>query len=309
MLMKAVQFYRYGGPEVLRYEDVQRPAVGEGEVLIRVHAAAVNPLDWKKRSGLLPLGPEQTFPVILGFDVAGVVEAVGAGVTQFAVGDEVFSPPRFGGYAEYVAVPAANVAHKPHTLDYVQAAAIPISAIAAWQALFKVAQLSAGQRVLIHAAAGGVGHYAVQLAKWRGAHVIGTVSGRNRDYLEKLGAQEVIDYTTTRFEDVVQGVDVVLDTKGGDIQARSWRVLKPGGILVGLVGPVQPPPEVKGIRHCDFHITLPAGADLAELARLADAGHLKPNVTAVLPLSEARQAHVMIEGGHTRGKIVLQVGA
>ncbi len=305
-LMKAVRFHGYGGPEVLQVEDVPRPAAGDGEVLIRVHAVAVNPLDWKRRSGYMRIEPRFTFPMILGIDVAGVVEAVGTRVEHFAAGDEVYALSWSGGYAEYIAVSAADVARKPRTLDYVQAAAIPGSATTSWQALFDTAQLAPGQTVLIHAAAGGVGHLAVQLAKWRGARVIGTASGRNLAFLKQLGVDEAIDYTTTRFEDVVREVDVVLDTMGGDIQQRSWQVLKPGGILVGLVAPVTPPAAQK-VRHNDFHIEQPVGADLAEVVGVIDAGYLKPTIAEVLPLSEARQAHALSESRHTRGKIILQV--
>jgi NADPH:quinone reductase-like Zn-dependent oxidoreductase len=302
-----MRFHSYGGPEVLRFEDAPRPTAGENEVLIRVHAVGVNPLDWKKRSGYLQIEPSQTFPVILGFDVAGVVEAVGAGVTHLAVGDEVYAQPWFGGYAETVAVPAGNAAHKPRTLDFVQAAAMPVAAITAWQALFDVAQLAPGQTVLIHAAAGGVGHLAVQLARWRGARVIGTASTRNLEFLRQLGADEAIDYTATRFEDVLHGIDVVFDSVGGDTQQRSWAVLRPGGILVALAGLQAPVPAEIDVRHHAFRIKRPVHTTLAGVARVVDAGYLRPTIAAVLPFSEASQAHRLVESGHTRGKIVLQV--
>lgn len=307
MQMNAVRFHDYGGPEVLHYEQAPRPEVRAGEILIRVHAAGVNPLDWKLRSGFHQIEPDQTFPVIPGFDVAGVVEALGPGVTQFSPGDEVYGSPEFGGYAEMVAVPAARAAHKPRALDYVQAAAMPIAAVTAWQSLFDVAQLAAGQTLLVQGAAGGVGHLAVQLAKWRGAQVIGTASSRNLDFLRRLGVDKPVDYTTTRFEDVVHDVDVVLDCVGGETQQRSWVVLKPGGILLSLAYPPLPPPPGYNVRHCAFRIKQPMQTTLAALVQAIDTGHLQPAIAAILPLSEARRAHEWIESRHTRGKIVLQV--
>ncbi len=239
--------------------------------------------------------------------MAGVIEAVGVNVANFTIGDEVYASPDRGGYAEYVAIPAIEVARKPRTLDYVQAAALPIAARTAWQMLFDTAQLTAGQTVLIHGAAGGVGSMAVQLAKWCGAQVIGTASAHNLAFLRELGADTVIDYSTTRFEHVVNGVDVVLDTIGGETQQRSWSVLQPRGILVSIVEP--PPPEMAAhsVQPSEGILEIPGGQQLAEIARLVDAGQLKPIVSKVLPLWEVGQAHRLIESRHTRGKIVLQV--
>lgn len=306
--MKAIRVHESGGPEVLRYEEVPRPAIGEEEVLIRVYATTVSPLDWKVRSGYAPLWSPYTFPLILGIEAAGVIEAVGASVKNFVAGDEVYAPTEFGAHAEYVAVHGSDVAHKPHTLDYLQAAAVPTSALTAWQALFEGTHLEAGQTILIHGAAGGVGTFAVQLAKWRGAQVIGTASGHNLAFLRQLGADEVIDYTTTRFEEVVSGVDLVLDTVGGETQDRSWTVLKPGGVLVTLHD--SPAPEMAaahGVQQYLLDFPSPSRHLLVELARLIDAGRLKPIVSMVLPLREAGQAHVLSESRHARGKIVLQV--
>jgi NADPH:quinone reductase-like Zn-dependent oxidoreductase len=307
--MKAVRIHEYGSPEVLRYEDAPRPTPGEGEVLIRVYAAAVNPLDWKLRSGYIQIWSPHSFPLILGFDVAGVIEEVGPGVADFAVGDEVYAAPETGGYAECVTVPIAEVAHKPHALDYVQAAAMPISAVTAWQVLFDTADLEAGQTVLIHGAAGGVGSFAVQLARWRGAQVIGTASAHNHDFLRQLGADEVIDYNAARFEHVVSGVDVVLDTIGGETLDRSWSVLRPGGVLVSVVD--SPSPEVAAAHGVQQRAVLVQSStnQLVELARLVDAGQLKPIVSRVIPLQEASQAHILSESRHVRGKLVLQVVA
>lgn len=305
--MKAVRIHNQGGPDVLQYEEAPRPMMGTEEVLIRVHAAAVNPLDWKLRANYFS-DWQPTFPVILGCDVAGVIEAVGANVQNFTIGDEVYAAPDLGGYAEYVAVPAAEVAHKPRTLDYIQAAALPIATLTAWQTLFDEAQLGKGQTVLIHGAAGGVGSMAVQLAKWRGAQVIGTASAHNLAFLRELGADRVIDYPTTRFETLVQGVDVVLDTVGGETLDRSWTTLKPGGMLVSIADDPSPAmAAAHGVQQRLVILQSPGGQSLAEIARLVDAGQLKPIVSTVLPLQEAGQAHRLIESRHTRGKIVLQV--
>ncbi|MBD2096486.1 NADP-dependent oxidoreductase [Trichocoleus sp. FACHB-591] len=308
--MKAVRIYAYGGPEVLTYEDVSVPAIAEDDVLIRVHAAAINPVDWKVREGYLQGFIDYDLPLTLGWDVSGVVEAVAENVTTFKPGDEVYSRPdikRDGAYAEYIAVKASEVAFKPKTVEHIHAAAVPLAGITAWHCLFESAGLSAGQRVLIHAAAGGVGSYAVQFARWKGAHVIGTASARNQDFLFQLGADEIIDYQTTQFEDVVEPVDVVFDTVGGEVQERSWQVVKPGGILVSVVSP---PPEEKAAAHqCrSAYVFIQPRADwLTEIAQLIDSGQVKPIVETVLPLSQAVVAHKLSEGGHTRGKIVLQV--
>jgi NADPH:quinone reductase-like Zn-dependent oxidoreductase len=311
--MKAVRIHNYGGPEVLKYEDAPRPQPGEGEILIRVHATSVNPIDWKVRAGYMKDFLPQSFPLILGWDMSGVIEEVGrhpAAAGQFKKGDEVYSLPdhtRNGAYAEYIVVRESEVALKPNALHHVRAAAVPLAALTAWQALFDTAQLQPGQRVLIHGAAGGVGHFAVQLAKWKGAHVMGTASTKNHEMAHELGADELIDYTTQRFEDIARNIDVVLDTIGGDTQERSWPVLKKGGVLVSLV---QPPSENKAKEHGVRGIRLgarPNGQELAEIAKIIDAGKLAPVIDRILPLSEARRAHELSQSGHTHGKIVLRV--
>jgi NADPH:quinone reductase-like Zn-dependent oxidoreductase len=308
--MKAVRIHAYGGPEVLRYEDVPIPQPRRQEVLVRGHAAGVNPVDWKIREGALRGVVRHRLPLILGWDVSGVVEVVGLGVTSWAPGDAVYARPdisRNGAYAEFMVVRAQELARKPASLDHVQAAAVPLAALTAWQSLFDAARLGAGQRVLIHAAAGGVGHFAVQLAKWKGAHVIGTASSRHHDFLRTLGVDEAIDYTTTRVDDVVRDVDVVLDTIGGDTQRRSWRLLRRGGRLVSIVSPLSRfRGAVRGARGV-FVFVQPNANQLAQLARLIDAGRLTPHVQTVLPLAEARAAQELIQQGHTRGKLVLRV--
>lgn len=309
--MNAVRIHAYGGPEVLLYEDAPRPVVADDEVLIRVHAAGVNPVDWKVREGHLGGMLNHVLPLIPGWDVSGTVAEYGPKVMTLQTGDEVFAYcnlARNGAYAEYVAVKATEVAYKPDSLDHVQAAAVPLAALTAWQALFDLAELSAGQKVLIHAAAGGVGHFAVQLARWRGAHVIGTASGKNRRFLEEIGAHEVIDYTVTDFADAVSDVDVVLDTLSGATRDRSWPVLKKGGILVTTLPP--PPAEETaaqfGVRAA-FVFVQPNANELGEIAALIDSGHVRPHIDRVLPLEKVSEAHNLSQSGHASGKIVLKV--
>jgi len=309
-MMKAVRLHEYGGPEVLKYEDAPRPEPAAGEVLVRLHAAGVNPVDWKIRAGHMKGFINYKLPMIPGWDLSGVVEATGTDVTAWKKGDEVYSRPdisRDGSYADYISVKAQELAHKPKSLDHVKAASIPLAALTAWQALFDAAGLQAGQRVLIHAAAGGVGTFAVQLARWKGAHVIGTASEKNHALLKELGADELIDYSQTRFEDVVRDVDVVLDTMAGETRDRSWKTLKKGGILVSILG--QPSKEDAGkygVRAAGVFVQ-PNQAELEQIGSLVDSGKVKPVIEAVLPLKDARRAHEMNQTLHTRGKIVLQV--
>jgi NADPH:quinone reductase-like Zn-dependent oxidoreductase len=316
-VMRAVRIHAYGAVDVLRYEDAPLPDPGEGEVLVRVHAAGVNPLDSKVRRGGLRERIPHRLPLILGWDVAGTVAGMAPGATGFHVGDEVFGRPDFardGSYAEYITVRGEELARKPRSLDFVDAAAVPLTALTAWQALFQApkpygsAGLEPGQTVLVHAAAGGVGTIAVQLAKWRGARVIATASAQNADLVRRLGADQVVDYTTVPFEQVVRGVDVVLDTVGGETRARSWAVLRPGGVLVSIVSPAPTQEEaaVHGARAA-YVFAQASSAQLREIAALADAGVVKPVVSEVLPLADAHRAHELSETRHVRGKIVLQV--
>jgi NADPH:quinone reductase-like Zn-dependent oxidoreductase len=308
--MKAIRIHRYGGPEVLKYEDAPRPRPGPGEVLIRVHAAGVNLVDWRIREGYMKDVLRHSLPLVPGWDVAGVVESTGPGATRFGNGDRVYSRPdiaRDGACAQYLVARQSEVALKPKALSYLQAAALPHAGLTAWQTLFQAAELQAGQKVLIHGAAGGVGSLAVQLAKWKGARVIGTASQSNQSFLRDLGADETIDYQTDRFEDDVRGVDVVLDTIGGEAQHRSWKVLKEGGILVSIAGqPSREEATAHGVR-AGYIFVQPNAAQLAEIAALADSGKLKPVIETVLPLSETRRAHEISQAGHVRGKIVLNV--
>lgn len=312
--MNAVRIHQYGGREVLTFEEAPAPEVAKDEVLVRVVATSVNPFDWAARNGYVAGYYTYTFPHILGLDVSGVVEAIGSDVKEFSVGDAVYArsnPAKNGAYATYIALPASAVAKKPKSLDFIQAAAVPHAAFSAWQSLVNVANISAGQRILIHAAAGGVGTFAVQLAKLRGAYVIGTSSTQNVDFLRSLGADEVIDYTTTRFEDVVHEVDVVLDLVGdmGDgTQQRSWKVLKPGGILLSMVQ--FPSPETAaehGVRSSFVTADECDGKILSEFGALIDAGKLTPVVSRTFSLKDTQEAHALSETRHVRGKIVLQV--
>jgi len=311
--MKAIRIHNYGGPEVLQYEDAPRPKPQAGEVVVRVHAAGVNPIDWKVREGYMKDFWPHEFPLIPGWDLSGVVEEIGPGPAaagRFKKGDEVYSVPdasRDGAYAEYIVVRESELALKPKSLHHVRAAAVPLAAVTAWQALFDAGQLKRGQRVLIHGGSGGVGHVAVQLAKWKGAHVLATASTKNQELLRELGVDEPIDYTKQKFEDVARDVDLVLDLIGGETQERSWSVLKKGGVLLSLV---QPPSVEKakalGVRAA-FVAGHPSGAQLAEIAKIIDAGQLAPVIDRILPLSEARRAHELSKSGHTHGKIVLRI--
>src|SRR4029077_10151099 len=308
--MKAIRIHNYGGPEVLKYEDEPRPEPQAGEVLVRVHAAGVNPIDWKVREGHMKDFWPHKFPLILGWDVSGTVEEVGPGVSRFKIGDEVYSipdPTRNGAYADYIVVREPEVALKPNSLHHIRAATVPLAALTAWQSLFDAAQLQPGQRVLIQAGSGGVGHFAVQLAKWKGAYVFATASTKNQDLLRELGVDKAIDYTQQRFEDVARDIDIVLDTIGGETQERSWSVLKKGGVLVSLV---QPPseekPKERGVRAALLGAQ-PNVAQLAEIAKIIDSGKLALIIDRILPLCEVRRAHELSKSGHTHGKIVLRI--
>ena len=308
--MKAVRIHGYGGPEVLMYEDAPRPTAGPGEVLIRVHATTVNPFDCAARAGYMQSYFSYTFPLIMGTDVAGTIEELGEGATGFAVGDSVYARTgvfRDGANAEYTVAFVSDVALKPPSLDYIHAAALPHVTLTAWQALYELANLSEGQTVLIHAAAGGVGHMAIQLAKLRGAKVIGSAS-KHLDFIKELGADETFDYATAHFEDIVKDVDVVLDLIGGETQERSWKVLKPGGILVSTI---QPPSEetaaAHGVRQGFVVSAPPVAQTLTEVSAMVESGQIKPTVSTILPLQEVRKAHELIEAKQVHGKLVLQV--
>ena len=293
---------------MLRLVEVDRPEPGLSEILVRVHAAGLNPADWKHRAHSIFLGPP---PFVLGWDVSGVVESTGFGVTLFKPGDEVFGmlpfPRGAGSHAEYVTGPARAFATKPGSLSHVQAAALPLAALTAWQALADTARLSAGERVLIHAAAGGVGHLAVQIAKARGAHVIGTASAANHDLVQSLGADELIDYHAADFAEVVTDTDIVLDTVSGDYPARSLRTMRPGGALICLLpfpAEVAAEAERRGVRAEALLVEADRGG-MTAIADLVTQGWLRPVIAGTFPLADAAKAHVLGDGGHVAGKLVL----
>ncbi|MHB1456811.1 MAG: NADP-dependent oxidoreductase [Armatimonadota bacterium] len=305
--MKAIRLYEFGSPDVLKYEEVPIPTPGPDEILIKVYAVGTNPMDWKIRKGYIP---GYSLPHVMGQDFSGVVEKVGTEVTKWAPDDEVFGTTDMamdGSYAEYTIMKESTTALKPKSLDHIHTAAIPLAALTAWQALFDNAGLSKGQRVLIHGAAGGVGHFAVQFAKWKGAVVIGTTSDDGDILIKELGAHEAIDYKQVNFEEVVCGVDVVLDLIGGDVQERSWKTLTKGGVLVSTV-------EINSPEKADEYGVRAVGMlrhsnaeQLTQIADLVELSAVRPIVGTVLPLSEAVKAHELLESGHGHGKIVLKV--
>ncbi|MFF2040994.1 NADP-dependent oxidoreductase [Kitasatospora sp. NPDC058170] len=309
--MKAITQHTYGGSDVLRETGIERPVPGPSEVLVRVHAAGMNPTDWKHRqfAGFL-----DRLPLVLGWDVSGVVEAVGPGVTIHRVGDEVFGmlpyPYGVGSFAEYVSAPARALVRKPAGVDHVQAGALPLAALTAWQVLVDAADVQPGQRVLIHAAAGGVGHLAVQIAKARGAHVIGTASAPKHALLRELGADELVDYRTEDFT-AIDPVDLVLDTLGGETAIRSLDTLKPGGRLVTIaLGSLPADLAARGDALGVQAYPLLVEADQAGMQAVADlvtAGRLRAVVEAVFPLAEAAKGHDLGDTGRVTGKVVLTV--
>ena len=332
--MKAVRIHEFGGPDVLRYEDAPKPVPKPGEVLVRVHAIGLNPPDWYLRDGYRALPPEWRpqvdFPLILGTDISGVVEAVAGGAEGFSVGDEVYSMVRFfsvgesKAYADYVSVPAAELAMKPAGIDHIHAAAAPMSLLTAWQFLVELGHGEPnplqpgphrpvpleGRTVLVNGAAGGVGHFAVQVAKLKGARVIAVASGQHEAMVRDLGADDFIDYTKTPAEDVVQDLDLVVDAVGGPTTGRFLKTLKRGGALF----PVYPlgfsdaeEADRRGITVSATQVRS-SGAQLAELARLLEDGTIRAVIDSTYPLAEARQAHERAARGHIQGKIVLTVG-
>jgi NADPH:quinone reductase-like Zn-dependent oxidoreductase len=306
--MRAISQDVLGGPEVLRLVEADRPEPGLSEILVRVHAAGVNPADWKHRARSIFLGPP---PFVLGWDVSGVVEAIGFGVTLFKPGDEVFGmlpfPHGAGSHAEYVTGPTRAFAAKPGNIGHVQAAALPLAALTAWQALADTVRLSAGQRVLVHAAAGGVGHLAVQIAKAHGAYVIGTASAANHELVRSLGADELIDYHAADFAEVVTDASVVLDTVSGDYPARSLRTMRPGGVLICLRPfPAEVAAEAarRGLRAESLLVEADCGG-MTAIADLVAHGKLRPVIAGTFPLADAAKAHELGDTGHVAGKLVL----
>ncbi|HET8935300.1 MAG TPA: NADP-dependent oxidoreductase [Polyangiales bacterium] len=305
--MKSIRVHRFGGPDVLQLETLPLPALHGDELLIRVHAASVNPVDFKTREGKFLMIRASDLPLTLGRDVSGVVENSGASGNYFNRGDAVYAllERDQGGYSQFTKIKSSLCALKPVNLTHVEAAAIPLAALTALQGLFVHGALKAKQRVLIHGGSGGVGHMAVQLAKAKGAHVSTTVGADKVEFARELGADEVIDYISQRFEDVVEPVDVVLDLIGGDTQQRSFKVLKRGGRLISTL---QPPDEQALREHALsglVFLTEPNAGQLAEIGRLVETGELRPHISATFPLEEAARAQQQLEREHSRGKIVL----
>lgn len=308
--MKAIVVHEYGGPEVLKLENVLWPEPKENEIRVRVVAAGVNPVDALIRSGVFAKFFKSKLPLVPGYDIAGTVEKTGGKVTKFKVGDPVFAYiglKEGGGYAEYAVATEAEVAAKPKSLNYIEAAATPVVALTAWQALIDTAKLSSGQTVLIHGGSGGVGSFAIQIAKARGAKVIATASTQNQDLLKQLGADVAIDYTKTKFEEIAKDVDVVLDSVGKDTLTRSYGVVKKGGYIVSLVAqPDAKELEEHGIHGAPINVQ-PNSDELTEIGKLIDQKKIRVIVSQVLPLADAPKAQAQAETRHTRGKIVLKV--
>jgi NADPH:quinone reductase-like Zn-dependent oxidoreductase len=305
MEMKTVLIREYGSNDVVEVIDVLRPEPGAGEVLVKVHAAGVNPIDWKIRGGA---GERMgmTLPIRLGSEVVGTIETCGAGVSQFQKGDAVFGMVPSGAFSQYAVVKADHLVLKPKNVSFVEAAAIPLAGTTAWQALFDEAKLLAGQRLLITNSSGGVGSLAIQFAKARGARVTAVASGRNEKFVRDLGADHFIDYTRQAFEDIATDMDVVLDTMGGEVYHRALRTLKKGGKMITVVAFPQDEAERYGV-SAKRSFTVPNAQSLSEIARLVEAGKVTPHVDRVLAFAEVRDALAISEAGRTRGKIVLTV--
>jgi NADPH:quinone reductase-like Zn-dependent oxidoreductase len=308
--MKAAVLHEYGGPEVFKYEEVPRPEPKDDELLVRVIAVGVNPVDAYVRQGMLSKRGLDKRPTIIGYDIAGVVEKAGARVTKFKAGDSVYAYlpiMRGGGYAEFAIAKEDEMTLKPKNIDFLKAAAVPLAATTAWQALIETAKIDKGQTVLIHGGSGGVGAFAVQIAKARGAKVIATASTANQDLLKQLGVDQPIDYTTTKFQDVVKDVDVVLNCVRADTLPPSYGVVKKGGIIVSITGEPDPAECTKHGIRCSGLMAHPDANVLEELTKLIGANKITPIVSQTFPLADVAEAHRKIETRHTRGKIVLKV--
>jgi NADPH:quinone reductase-like Zn-dependent oxidoreductase len=307
--MKAVRIHEYGGPEVLRYEDQPDPVAGPGQILVRVKASSVNPVDWKIRSGAVQKIVNYPMPLILGGDIAGVVEAVGGGVTTFQRGDAVFAfVGLVGAYAGLVAIDAAHVARKPANLGFEEAASLPLVALTAWQGFFNDGRTVTGKRVIVHNAAGGVGSVAVQIAKAKGAWVLGTASAKNADFVRSLGADEVTEFRVTPVSSQPKNFDVLIDNQGDTLAVGAWSLLKPGGTVIRIAAGADAPPQAEqnGLTIVKWRV-MPNGAQLGEIGVLAEAGKIRAIVASVFPLSQVAAAHEQSQTGHARGKIVLRM--
>ena len=307
--MRAVRVHQFGGPDVVVIEDIAVPQPAGGEVLVKLQASSANPVDLKTREGKYPPVSADKLPITLGRDFAGTVEACGADVLGVQIGDEVYGmlSNAGGGWAEYTAVKAAEVARKPRVLDFAEAAAVPLAGLTAWQGIFEHGRLQAGERILIHGGAGGVGHFAVQFANVAGAMVFATASERDLDFVREMGAQQAIDYKNQRFEDVVGDIDLVFDLVGGETQTRSFAVLKRGGRIISTLG--EPPKaacEAHGVTGGRF-MAQPNAAQLGEIGKLIDGGKVHPDVTVRLPLSDYMIIQNVLANEHPRGKVAVEM--
>ena len=308
--MKAVRIHEYGNVDVLKIEDIPIPEISENDVLIKVYATSVNPVDWKVREGLVRWRNLHQLPLTLGWDVSGVVDKIGNKVQKFKIGDEVYSRPaidRNGSYAEYIAVRESEVAFKPKSITHEEAASIPLVGLTVWESLVTTANIQAGQKVLIHAAAGGVGSMAVQIAKIYGCYVIGTASEGNIEFVKNLGAHEVIEYRKQDFSEILKDIDVVFDTVGGETQENSWKVLKEGGMLMSIIN--KPADEIANQykARSGYIFVRPNARILETLAHLIDTGKLKPVIGSVFSLNEIKQAQELSQSKRAKGKIVIKV--
>jgi NADPH:quinone reductase-like Zn-dependent oxidoreductase len=308
--MKAVRIHEFGGPDVLELEDAPMPQPAKDEVLVKVYATSVNPVDWKIREGARREKFPVNLPLTLGWDVSGIIEKVGDNVHRFKPGDEVYGrpdPTKNGAYAEYIVVKANQLGLKPKSIDHINAAAVPLAGLTAWQGLFDHGHLQKGQKVLIHAASGGVGTFAVQFAKWKGAYVIGTASAANLSFVKQIGADEAIDYQNDNFDDILSDIDLVFDTIGGETQKRSLKVLKEGGRLITTLKPeFQAEAKEKHI-YLEGYTAQSYPDQLEQIAGLIDEGIVQPVVSMVFSLDDVRKAQQISEQGHVRGKIVIKV--
>jgi NADPH:quinone reductase-like Zn-dependent oxidoreductase len=308
--MRAVRIHKYGNQDVLVMDEMPVPKAEKDEIIVRVKSAGVNPVDWKVREGFLKDRVPHKLPLTLGWDVAGVVTEIGSNVTKFQVGDKIYALPplnKNGAYADYIAISEQDAALMPKTISFDVAAAVPLAASTAWAALFDDAHLSAGQKILIHAAVGGVGSFAVQFAKQKDCYVYGTVSTNNIELAKNLGVDTVIDYTKQDFSEIVKDVDVVLDTMSGETQQKSFKCLKRGGILVSTLGmPDKKLAEQYGVRILDVQVR-PSGARLDQIAQLIDGYKINPLIDAILPFEQFKDAQMRSQGGHAKGKIILKM--
>jgi NADPH:quinone reductase-like Zn-dependent oxidoreductase len=307
---EVVRIDTFGSREVMNFRKIPIPVPGPNEILLKVKAASINPIDWKIREGRYPVVKSEDLPYVLGRDVSGVVEACGTETTAYQKGDEVYAMLGMdrGAYAEHVILKVNEAAPKPRSIDHLTAAGVPLAGLTAWQGLFRLGELKAGQRVLIHAGSGGVGHFAIQFAKAKGAHVITTVSEKHIKFVREIGADDVVDYKKQKFEDSVRDVDMVFDLIAGDTRERSWSVLKQGGILVTTM--MEPFRDVRelGVRAARFTVQ-ENGEDLREITSLIDAGSVRPRISRVFDFHDVRAAQEHVEKGNTEGKVVLKIAS